>query len=392
MQAKLNGQASASVNNFGAQVDIARIKATDWAKSIAGPLGSALTATGPLVAGLGIVLDIYRARKVAAATAEGAATVALMANSAAMGGAAAATTVETVAQTGLNVAMDANPIGLVAAAIGGLLALVGGAALLSGMQNNTQAMNDYTTAIQADTGAIGENTRAAVTKKLNDDGTLQTATKLGISSRLLVDATLGLAGANEELTKQIKSKQAAMDASIKAHDQTMGRLDPKLQAVDNNFKKLTDSIALNTKSVKDSKDSVDRYSAAMDDTSASLDVAERRARALGSAIAGIPTDTNINVNTVYSSRKGADRAFASGGIVTSPTRGIVGESGPEAVIPLNGGRLPMFGGGGSTTVNVNVSGTVVGSTTDLAKLVLTALTNAKRVGAISGAEFGRLAI
>jgi hypothetical protein len=46
--------------------------------------------------------------------------------------------------------------------------------------------------------------------------------------------------------------------------------------------------------------------------------------------------------------------LAQGGIVTSPTLSMIGESGPEAVIPLN--KLGQFGlgaGGAGITVNVN---------------------------------------
>lgn len=43
--------------------------------------------------------------------------------------------------------------------------------------------------------------------------------------------------------------------------------------------------------------------------------------------------------------------LATGGIVTAPTVAMVGESGPEAVIPLN--RLNSMGGGGGITVNIN---------------------------------------
>ena len=42
------------------------------------------------------------------------------------------------------------------------------------------------------------------------------------------------------------------------------------------------------------------------------------------------------------------------GIVDSPTLALIGESGPEAVIPLGKGGM-----GGSTTVNVNVAGSVL---------------------------------
>ena len=46
--------------------------------------------------------------------------------------------------------------------------------------------------------------------------------------------------------------------------------------------------------------------------------------------------------------------LAAGGIVTSPTLAMIGERGPEAVIPLTG---PNAGGGmGGNTVNINVNG------------------------------------
>ena len=45
--------------------------------------------------------------------------------------------------------------------------------------------------------------------------------------------------------------------------------------------------------------------------------------------------------------------FADGGIVNSPTLGIIGEAGPEAVIPLD--RIGDMGGGG-TNVTINVQG------------------------------------
>jgi hypothetical protein len=44
--------------------------------------------------------------------------------------------------------------------------------------------------------------------------------------------------------------------------------------------------------------------------------------------------------------------LAAGGIVTGPTLAMIGEAGPEAVIPLD--RMSQMGGGG-TTVNINVT-------------------------------------
>jgi len=43
--------------------------------------------------------------------------------------------------------------------------------------------------------------------------------------------------------------------------------------------------------------------------------------------------------------------LADGGIVNKATLAVIGESGPEAVIPLD--RMGSMGGGGSVTINVN---------------------------------------
>lgn len=51
--------------------------------------------------------------------------------------------------------------------------------------------------------------------------------------------------------------------------------------------------------------------------------------------------------------------LAKGGIVNGPTLAMIGEDGPEAVVPLNRKNNPSgigLGGGGATTININVGG------------------------------------
>ena len=50
-------------------------------------------------------------------------------------------------------------------------------------------------------------------------------------------------------------------------------------------------------------------------------------------------------------------AFAEGGIITKPTMALMGEAGPEAVIPLS--KLGQFGGSGPTTVMVELDGRTI---------------------------------
>ena len=70
---------------------------------------------------------------------------------------------------------------------------------------------------------------------------------------------------------------------------------------------------------------------------------------------------------------------AAGGIVTSPQVRLVGEAGPEAIIPLSGAGRAGFGGG-ATVINQNfyVTGAMVGTTRELGQLLSDALVKYQR--------------
>jgi len=75
--------------------------------------------------------------------------------------------------------------------------------------------------------------------------------------------------------------------------------------------------------------------------------------------------------------------LAKGGIVNSPTLAMIGEDGPEAVVPLNRKNNPKgtgLGGGGGMTININVGG--VTDRTDKRAL-------AKEIGDLIRAEMTR---
>jgi hypothetical protein len=84
---------------------------------------------------------------------------------------------------------------------------------------------------------------------------------------------------------------------------------------------------------------------------------------------------------------GSVLGFAEGGVVSSPTLGLLGESGAEAVIPLKNGSIPVdFGntssGGDSITINIQTGVLPQQETPEsLANKVATALTQAKKRGA-----------
>ena len=78
-----------------------------------------------------------------------------------------------------------------------------------------------------------------------------------------------------------------------------------------------------------------------------------------------------------------DLFMAEGGIVTKPTRALIGEAGAEAVIPLD--RMGSMG----TTVNVNVAGSVI-SEGQLQSVIQDVLYSLNRTGAVTQlANLGR---
>ena len=192
---KLDGQGKASVNNFGAQVDIMRTKIQDWVDQVSGPVGSVLTALGPAFTVAGVAVDLYRAKKEAATLAE-------IASAAASTTAVTATGAETASMVALDVAMDANPIGLVAAALGAL-ALVAGGLVLATTRDLTQAQRDFTSALDASNGMLDANVQKVAYKQLSDAGALKAASALGISTAVLVKASLGDAAAKALVAKQV---------------------------------------------------------------------------------------------------------------------------------------------------------------------------------------------
>ena len=77
-------------------------------------------------------------------------------------------------------------------------------------------------------------------------------------------------------------------------------------------------------------------------TRASLLILSRIAESSGAISTQTVTDLSTQLGIL---------GLAHGGIVTKPTFAMIGEAGPEAVIPLS--KSGQFGGGGATTINIS---------------------------------------
>ena len=84
--------------------------------------------------------------------------------------------------------------------------------------------------------------------------------------------------------------------------------------------------------------------------------------AIKDAISGLIPGSGI-IGSAASTVGGLLGIGASGGIVTRPTLAVIGEAGPEAVVPLNRapGASPLPGGGGGMSVTVNMAPGASGS-------------------------------
>jgi hypothetical protein len=201
---KLDGQASASMDNFGGFVAQATVKLEDMGAQIGQVAGPILTTLGPAMMAFGVVMDMISKRREAAAAA-----AAL--HAAATGAEAVATDGATIATKGLTLAFLTSPIGIIVAGITALVGVIAAVALTS--QNATKATQDFTAALQADSGALGENTRAQVAKSLVDSGAIDLAKKLGLSVETVTSAAMG----NKEAIKLVDDATTAATSKWNQH-------------------------------------------------------------------------------------------------------------------------------------------------------------------------------
>ena len=90
-----------------------------------------------------------------------------------------------------------------------------------------------------------------------------------------------------------------------------------------------------------------------------------------SSLRGIALAAGLAKVFTISMQQPPPRPFATGGIVTAPTRALIGEAGPEAVVPLD--RYDRMTGTGGPTVVVNVENMLGGTEEELANNLRDAL-------------------
>lgn len=450
---KLDGQSTASVDNFGAQINVAKTRLGDWAAAMGEQVGPALTALGPALMTFGVIMDLVNSKKAASAAASLAA--------------AAATDAETVAATGAGVATTfldgalavlTSPITLI---IAGIALLVGGFIYL---WNNCQPFQDFFVGmwlkiqpvVLAVVAALGVGFTWLWNTVLKPVGAFIGLALVAIGTTMLwlwnnaiMPSINFIAGAFGWLwdsilwpiievwmiefavlgavfswlwDNAISPAVNAIAASfgwlwdsvimpvvglIVAYVQVLGSvygwlwsnaISPAINGIASAFQWVWLSV-------------IQPISGWIGGAAQSIGDAFGRvfggiAGVVGGAFGGVSSTIRSNINMIIDLVNGAigginklgDAAalipgaphihlgniprLAAGGIVSSPTMALIGEAGPEAIVPLSKGHGLDGGGSGGVTVNVNLSGTYAGDKNSLAQTIVTAITQAAKQGAI----------
>lgn len=329
LSGKLNGQAQASVNNFGAKVGIIKTKLGDWAGQMAGHVGPALTALGPLLMVMGALVQMNAfawLKETAAKAGDLAVTVAMYAWFKLI---RVATLAWTGAQWLLNAALDANPIGIVVVAIA---ALVGGFIL------------------------------AYKKVKWFHDGVQLWMKGVKIYIGWIVDAAKWVLG-------------WIIGNWVKAYDFLKG---PISKAIDW-IKTAWSGIPLMFKIVVGTIKSV--FSGVVNSITAPFKMAFNAVgsmwnNTLGKLSFHIPKILGFGGFDLHMPKM---PHLAKGGIVSSPTIALIGEAGPEAVVPLSGRNGRGLGGGGDVHVHLH-GGVLVGTPMENARALAQLLQRAQGQG------------
>lgn len=230
LSAKLNGQAAASMNNFGAKVDAVKVKVGDFVAEWGQKLGTTLTVTGTVLGVVSSGLDILAARAERAAAKE-LELAAAEERAAAAAGTAAAGSLEAAAANEALAASSSGASASIGRAVVGVGALAAAAygigTLLKGpiqqltgqtdgfgyaMQNSTRITETFKQALTDSGGEVTKNVTSVAALQLQQSGLADKAAKAGIS---LADMTKGITGSDDQFKALVDTWRKSGDPSGK---------------------------------------------------------------------------------------------------------------------------------------------------------------------------------
>ncbi|BEP14817.1 hypothetical protein acdb102_31280 [Acidothermaceae bacterium B102] len=347
LSAKLNGQASAASDTFSGKIKGIQTELSNTVASLGQEFGPALTAIGPIMAGVGAVMEsgvITKAKEAA---------LAFVGFGLEEGEVSGITKIWTGIQAAFNVVMDANPVILVTVAIAALAA--GAVYAYTHFKTFRTVVDDIATFLRTVFTASIHGVVTAVSAVI-DWVTEHWPLLLGI-----LTGPLGLAvseivthwDAVKAFVETLPAKFAAVGAKLwdwigaLFHDEWEGvktMWSTAVSFVAGLGFRITSASAGMWDGIKDAFRGainfiIDGWNS-LQFSLPSIDTHIPGVGKVGGGSFGVPQIPRL----------------AAGGVVTSPTVALVGEAGPEAVVPLS--KFGSLGGSGGVTVNVTVQGHV----------------------------------
>jgi hypothetical protein len=249
--AKLQGQAAASMDNFGSKVDIVKTKLGDFVDEIGQKVGPVLTVAGTVIGTAASAMDI----------------LAIRSEKAAVNAARAGESIGEAAAKGAGGAAF-GPIGLAIGAVA-TAGFLGAKALgLFGHKAHEQIapVQELTDAIKADSDAFGTNTRAQIVHTLSSKGLYDSGLKLGISQKTLTSAVLGNAKAAQQVANAINGASTAYEKN-----------ESRVQTTDAKTGALITTTHHATQAQKDARDAATSLANSLPNLQGQLDASRRAA-------------------------------------------------------------------------------------------------------------------
>jgi len=308
LSAKLNGQASAAVDTFGGKFDILKTKLANVTEQIGEKLGPVLTAVGPTMMVVGTVMQLVAARQAEAAVATDTETTSTIAQTIASKASAVASKAMAAAQWLLNAALDANPIVLVVIAIA---ALVAGVIIA---YKKSQTFRDIVHAAFHDVQQAGLDMWHAIQSVAHGIGVALSA----ISSA--AGAVVSFVRSHWPLLLAILTGPFGLAVLFvsKHFDTIVGWVKSMPGRIKNAAVGMWDGIS---DAFKDAINFIIRGWNSLHFSLPSINTHIPGVGKIGGQTIGVPQIPYL----------------AAGGIVTRPTVAMIGEAGPEAVVPLGHG-------------------------------------------------------
>lgn len=392
LAAKVNGQASSSVQNFSSQLGVVRTKLGDWVAEMGNQWGPVMTAAGPILMVVAAAMDIFKAANLGA-------RIATIASSVATG-------VATAAQWAFNAAMDANPIMIVVLAI---TALVAGLVWFFTQTKLGQAIwKNFTTGVGVVVHWLWNSVIHPVFTAIgaifnwlykNVINPIVVLIKLefwawGQIFHWLYDNAIKPVFnlINTIFHWLYQNIIRPIVAGIKLEIQGFGTVFHWLY--DNVIRPVGTWIGNAVHGIGTAFGNV--FGAIGGVIRGAFNGVVGFVRGIMNGIIDVVNGVIGGLNTVGSVAKSVGLGgfslskiphVALGGVVTKPTVALIGESGPEAVTPLPHGPGMLAHGGGDVHIHVTVQAGVVGDERMIAQTVLNVVTNGLRGGRVNARDF-----